>query len=108
MRSRLRPFERQIDVVLQEDGPEELKALIERGGPGLLAIEAQLDLGEQIIGQLQRLLSLLRAAAERQEVIRIAHQRLAEESKIFVELVQEQIGEHGEVTEPWGTPQVKG
>src|SRR3954468_1351158 len=89
------PIEGEVDLALQEDGAQELEAFVERGRAGLLAVQCQMEIRQEVVGQLEGLGGVLGRFAEHQEVVRIAHEGTAEEGEALVELVEEEVGEHG-------------
>lgn len=87
--------EREVDLVFQEDCSQEFEPFIEGGLAGLLAVQLQIETLQQIVRELQRLGGVLGRLAEHEEIVGVAHQDLAEEGQAFVELVEEEVREHG-------------
>src|SRR4029077_1549577 len=88
-------IEWKIDLTFQEDCSQKLETFLEGGQAGLLVVQLEVKLREEIVGQLQRLGGSFGRLAAHEEVVRVAHQGLVEKDEALVELVQEEIGQHG-------------
>src|SRR5579872_3957552 len=81
--------EGEVDRFLEEDGAEKLEAFVEGGRAGLLRIQLQVEVGEQVVGEPQGGGGVLGVLAEDEEVVRVAHEGLAEEGEVLVQLVED-------------------
>ncbi len=81
--------------VLEEDDAEELEAVAEAGNAGFFGLQAEVESGEGLFGELQRSLDRRFGLAENHKVVGIADQAEAGGEEAVVEGIQAKVGEQG-------------